>query len=101
MVSLFSFSYFNRCIVISHDGFNLNLSGRAAEGGVGYSWASLVAQLAKNPPAMRETWVGKIPWRKEGLPTAIFWPGEFHGLYSPRGGKESDMTERLSLSPFV
>ena len=22
-----------------------------------YSWASLVAQLAKNPPAMRETWV--------------------------------------------
>ena len=24
-------------------------------------WASLVAQLVKNPPAMRETWVGKIP----------------------------------------
>ena len=22
-----------------------------------YSWASLVAQLVKNPPAMRETWV--------------------------------------------
>ena len=26
-----------------------------------YSWASLVAQLVKNPPAMQETWVGKIP----------------------------------------
>ena len=26
-----------------------------------------------------------------------FWPGEFHGLYSPWGPKESDRTERLSL----
>ena len=26
-----------------------------------YSWASLVAQIVKNPPAVRETWVGKIP----------------------------------------
>ena len=25
------------------------------------------------------------------------WPGEFHGLYSPWGRKESDMTEHLSL----
>ena len=58
---------------------------------------SLVAQLVKNPPTMRETrfdpWVGKIPWRREGLPTAVFWPGEFHGLYSPWGRKELDMTE--------
>jgi len=28
----------------------------------------------------------------------VFWPGEFHGLYSPWGRKESDTTERLSLS---
>ena len=27
-----------------------------------------------------------------------FWPGEFHGLYSPWGCKELDTTERLSLS---
>ena len=31
--------------------------------------ASFVAQLAKNPPAMRETWVdlwvGKMPWRRD------------------------------------
>ena len=38
-----------------------------------------------------------MPWRKERLPTPIFWPGEFHGLYSPRGCKELDMTEQLSL----
>ena len=28
-------------------------------------------------------WVRKIPWRRERLPTPVFWPGEFHGLYSP------------------
>ena len=43
-------------------------------------------------------WIGKIPWRRERLPTLVFWPGEFHGLYSPWGHKESDMTERLSVS---
>ena len=35
-------------------------------------------------------WVGKIPWRRERLPTAVFWPGEFHGLYSPWSRKKSD-----------
>ena len=28
-----------------------------------------------------DPWVGKIPWRRERLPTPVFWPGEFHGLY--------------------
>ena len=28
----------------------------------------------------------------------MFWPGEFRGLYSPRGHEESDTTGRLSLS---
>ena len=42
-------------------------------------------------------WVGKIPWRRERLPTPVFWPREFHGLYSPWGCKESDTTEQLSL----
>ena len=27
----------------------------------------------------------------------VFWPGEFHGLYSPWGRKELDTTEELSL----
>ena len=76
-------------------------SGRSAGEGIGYplqySWASLVVQLVKNPSAMWETWVrslvGKICWRRERLPTPVFWPGEFHGLYSPWGRRESDMTE--------
>ena len=71
-----------------------------------------VVQLVKNLPAKKKRiclqWgspgfdpcVGKIPWRRERLPTPIFWPGEFHGLYSPWGHKESDTTERLSLSLF-
>ena len=39
-----------------------------------------MAQLVKNPPAIRETWVGKIPWRRERLPTPVFWPRELRGL---------------------
>ena len=48
-----------------------------------------------------DPWVGKIPWRRERLPTPVFWPREFHGLYSPWGYKESDMTELLSLSLYM
>ena len=44
-----------------------------------------------------DPWVGKIPWRRERLPTPVFWPGEFHGLYSLWDSKESDTTEWLSL----
>ena len=40
--------------------------GRSAGEGIGYplqySWASLVAQLVKNPPAMGETWVWSLGW---------------------------------------
>jgi len=28
----------------------------------GFPWASLVTQMAKNPPAMRETWVQSLGW---------------------------------------
>ena len=45
-----------------------------------------------------DPWVGKIPWRRERLPTPVFRPGEFHGLYSPWGCKQLDTTERLSLT---
>ena len=47
------------------------------------------------------SWVGKTPWRRERLPTPVFWPGESHGLNSPWGHKESDMTERLSHFHWV
>ena len=42
--------------------------------------ASLVTQLIKNLPATWETWVRKIPWRRERLPTPVFWPGKSQGL---------------------
>ena len=44
-----------------------------------------------------DPWVGKIPWRRERLPTPVFWPREFHGLYSPWGRKESDTTECIHV----
>ena len=44
--------------------------------------ASLVAQKVKNLPTVREMgfdlWVGKIPQRREWLPTAVLLPREFH-----------------------
>ena len=77
-------------------------SGRSAGERIGYplqfSWASLVAQLVKNllqcwRPGL-DSWVGKIPWRGERLPTSVFWPRELHGQHSPWGRKELDMTEQ-------
>ena len=45
---------------------------------------SLVAQLVKNPAAMRETWVQSLRWEdpleKGKATTPVFWPGEFHGV---------------------
>ena len=52
--------------------------GRCAEEGICYpiksSWASLVAQLVKNPPAMQETYVQSLGWEDS--------PGEGKGYYS-------------------
>ena len=62
-----------------------------------YSWASLVAQLVKNPPAMRETWVQLLGWEdplEKGLAThssiltwEITWteePGTLQSMGSQR-----------------
>ena len=65
--------------------------GRSTGEGIGYplqySWASFVVQLVNiglqcGRPGFN-LWVGSIPWRRERLPTPVFWPGEFQGLYSP------------------
>ena len=47
-----------------------------------------------------DPWVGKIPWKKKWQLTPVLLLGKFHGRrslvgYSPRGHKESDMTEQL------
>ena len=59
-------------------------SERSAAEGIGYSlqysWASLVAQLVKNLPAMWEIWVRSLDWEdpleKEKLFTPVFRPRE-------------------------
>ena len=65
-----------------------------------------MAQVVKNPPAIWETWLQSLglenPMEK-GTTTRcsilVSWPGEFHGLCSPSGHGELDMTEPLSLLP--
>ena len=75
---------------------------------------SLVAQMVKNPPAIREMWVPSlgwedplekgraihysILWRRKWQPTPVLLPEKFHGQrslvgYSPWGHKESNMIE--------
>ena len=64
--------------------------GRLAGKGIGYplqyTWALWLSRkricLQCGRPGF-DPWIGKIPWRRKRLPTPIFWPGEFHGLYSP------------------
>ena len=50
-----------------------------------------MAQLVKNLPVIRETWVQSLGWEdplgKGAAPTVGFWPGEF-----PWGRKELDTT---------
>ena len=67
---------------------------------------SLVAQMVKHLPTMRETQLQslgwKISWRRKWQPTPVFLPGKSHGWrnlvgYSPWGRKELDMTEQLHL----
>ena len=46
-------------------------------------------------------WVRKMPWSKKWQPTPVFLPGKSCGqrslvVLSPRGHKESDMTEHKS-----
>ena len=59
----------------------------------------MVAQMAKNLPIVQETgvqtWIGKVPWRRQSLPIPIFFSGESHEqkrlLF--RGLKELDTME--------
>ena len=62
-------------------------SGRSPGEGIGYplqcSWASLMAQLVKNPPAMRETWFLSLGWEDS--------PGEGEGYPLQYSGLENSM----------
>ena len=84
-------------------------SGRSPGEGIGYplqySWASLVAQLVKNPPAMWETsvrsLVGKILWRTKWRPTPVILPGKSHGWRSLAGIVHGVSKSWTRLSDFT
>ena len=72
-----------------------------------------MALVVKNLPAGAggvrrqgfDSWVGKIPWRREWQPTPVFLPGEFQGQrslagYSPRGLKESEHIQDTFLTIY-
>ena len=71
-------------------------SGRSPGEGIGYplqcSWASLVAQLVKNPPAVWETWVRSLGWEdplakgKATHSSILAWriPWTVHGVAKSR-----------------
>ena len=61
----------------AEDRSSISGSGRSPGEGIGYplhhSWAFLVAQMVKNPPAMQETWVWSLGWEdslEKGMATA-------------------------------
>ena len=80
-------------------------SGRFSGEGKGYpllySWVSLWLSWIRIHLQCRRPgfnpWVRKIPWRRERLPTPVLWPGESHGMRSPWGRNELNMTDRLLL----
>ena len=57
------------------------------------SQASLVAQLVKNLPAMQETWVGKIPWRREWLLHSSILAWKIPWPWNSPWGHKVDTTE--------
>ena len=76
-------------------------SGRSPVEGTGYplqcSWASPVAQMVKNQPAMWETWVPSLSW-EDPLEEGIAWRipmdrGAWQATYSSWSCKELDVTE--------
>ena len=66
-----------------------------------YSWASFVAQMVKNPPAMGETWLWSLGWedplRRAWQPTPVFLPGDSPWTEEP-GSLESTGSQRVRRS---
>ena len=90
--------------------------GRFLGEGIGYplqySWASLVVQIVKNPPAMQEAWVWYLGWEdhlEESMTThcsilawRISWtekPGRLQSMGSQRAGHNWMTRHRHSTAP--
>ena len=82
----------NTCLQIENVTFSLPFFSK---------WAFLVDQTIICLQWRRhgfDPWAGKMPWRRNWLPTPVFLPEEFHKQrrlvgYSPWGRKELDMTD--------
>ena len=63
-----------------------------------------MAQLVNNLPATWETWVQSLGWEdpleREGLPTPVLWPGEFHGLYVVHGSQRAGHDQATFIFTF-
>ena len=81
-------------LISSIENFFLFVLAFGVKGFPGGSDGQRFCQQCKRPEF--DPWVGKIPWKRERLPSPVFGAGELHG-YSPWGHKESDMSEQLSL----
>ena len=71
-----------------------------------YTWASLIAQLVKNPPAMKETPVWFLGWedsleKRDWLPTPVFlgFPSGLDGKECARNVGDQGSIPRLERSP--
>ena len=91
-------------------------SARSPGEGIGYplqySWASLVIQMVKNLPAMRETWVLSLGWKdhmEEGMAShssILAWritekPGGLQCLGSQRAGRDWATMHKQSTGSSV
>ena len=67
LMCFFKYKFINSSVIITcyiYNGLPLWLS-----------WSRIHLQCGR--PGF-ESWIGKIPWRREQLHTPLFWPGEFH-----------------------
>ena len=58
--------------------------------------------MVKNLPAMRDTWGGKIPWRRACRHTPVFLPGESASTEEPGGLQSMGVTKnQMQLSDYA
>ena len=99
---------YRRLVVQSTIFYFCNMSGHLMCSGIFFQTMFYKTWKAKLFPSFRKWQINKDPWRwkwkslsrvqlfvtlwkRERLPSPVFWPGDFHGLYSPWGHKDLDI----------